>query len=156
MLNSNTTPARRTWKVTIPVMLEGAYLMTLTHTVTAFRIGNQIISALIDGLEATLERAANLLTWAKAEGTIEVLETVEAVQPSTIGKRAAQDLHLDLSRLGYTHAAHYEICSAAVGRELLSLTELTEANVARCWAHACLIRGYSTPVTRYYGQAVAA
>ncbi|WP_407541750.1 hypothetical protein Q0M94_19905 (plasmid) [Deinococcus radiomollis] len=137
-------------------MLEGAWQMTLTHTVTALRIGNQIISALVDGAEATLERAANLLTWAKAEGKIEVLETVEATQPSTIGKRAAQALHIDLSRLRYTHTAHYEVSSAAVSRELLSLTELTEAEVAVVWSHACLIRGYCMPVTRYYGKSVAA
>jgi len=115
----------RTWKVTIPVMLEGAWQMTLTHTVTAFRIGNQIVGALVDGAEATLERAANLLTWAKREGTLEVLETVDAAQPATLSKRTAQALHLDLSRLGYTHSAHYEVASAAVGRDLVSLTELT-------------------------------
>ncbi len=92
----------------------------------------------------------------QAEGTLEVIETVEAVQPVSIGKRAASALHADLGRLGYTHEAHYEIASAAVGRELLSLTELTEAEVQVVWAHACLIRGYSTPVTRYYSKAVAA
>ena len=156
MTNSNTPTASRTWKVTIPVMLDGAYLMTITATVTAFRIGNQIISALVDGAAATLECAAHLLTWAKAEGTLEVIETVEAAQPVSIGKRAASALHADLGRLTYSHRAHYEIASAAVGRELLSLTELTEAEVQVVWAHACLIRGYSTPVTRYYGRAVAA
>jgi hypothetical protein len=154
-MNSNTPTASRTWNVTIPVMLEGAYLMTITATVTAFKVAGQIVSALVDGAEATLERAANLLTWAKREGTLTVIETVDAAQPVSISKRVASALHADLGRLGYTHAAHYEVASATVGRELLSLTELTATEAAQVWAHACLVRGYSTPVTRYYGQAAA-
>ena len=156
MTNDTANTSSRTWSVTIPVMLEGAYLMTITATVTAFKVAGQIVSALVDGAEATLERAANLLTWAKREGTLIVTETVETAQPVSIGKRAASALHADLGRLGYSHRAHYEIASAAVGRDLVSLTELTEAEVSVVWAHACLIRGYSTPVTRYYGRAVAA
>jgi hypothetical protein len=155
-MNTVANASSRTWNVTIPVMLEGAYLMTITATVTAFKVAGQIVSALVDGAEATLERAANLLTWAKREGKLTVIETVEAAQPVSIGKRVASALHADLGRLGYTHRAHYEIASAAVGRELLSLTELTEVEVQVVWAHACLVRGYSTPVTRYYGRAVAA
>ena len=44
---------------------------------------------------------------------------------------------------------------ATVGRELVSLTELTAEETARVWQHACLVRGYSIPVSRYYGAATA-
>jgi hypothetical protein len=135
-MNSNTPTASRTWSVTIPVCLESADLTTIT--VTAFKLAWQIVSALVDGAEAGLERAANLLTWAKHEGTLTVTETVEEAQPVSIGKRVASALHTYLGRLGYGHRAHFEFSSAAVGRELLSLTEPTEVEVPVVWTHAFL------------------
>ena len=144
-MNDSNSTARRTWLVTIPVMLEGAWQMTLTHTVTAFRIGNQIISALVDGSAATLERAAHLLTWAKAEGKIEVLETVDAVQPITIGKRAACTLHKDLARLGYSYSSsHYQIAAEALERPVSSLAALTAQEAELTYGYACAQMGMSS------------
>ena len=152
-MQTTTTPYR-TWNLTIPVYLEGVWMRNLTCTVQAFHDQGVITAAIIDGQEATADRAAHLLGWARAEGTLQLLE--DSAQPVTISKRVASALHADLGRLGYTHHAHYEVASAAVGRDLASLTELTEAETATVWAHACLVRGYSTPVTRYFSKAVAA
>ncbi|GGJ65516.1 hypothetical protein [Deinococcus aquiradiocola] len=151
-----TTTAYRTWNLIIPVYLEGAWQMNLTCTVQAFHDQGIITAAIIDGEEATADRAAHLLGWARAEGTLDLLDTSEDTRPATLTRRAASALHADLGRLGYTHDAHYEIASAATGRDLASLTELTDEEATTVWAHACLVRGYSTPVTRYYGRAVAA
>jgi hypothetical protein len=131
-MNSNTPTAHRTWSLIIPVMLEGAWQMTLTYTVTAFKVGNQIISALVDGVEATLERAAHLLTWAKAEGTLTVLETVEAAQPVTIGKARAHKLHLLLAAEGY-RGNHPALARTILGREVPHFAELTEDDARRLW-----------------------
>jgi hypothetical protein len=131
-MNSNTPTATRTWNVTIPVMLEGAYLMTITATVTAFKVAGQIVSALVDGAEATLERAAHLLTWAKREGTLEVIETVEAAQPVSIGKARAHKLHLLLAREGY-RGNHPALARTILGREVPHFAELTEDDARRLW-----------------------
>jgi hypothetical protein len=131
-MNSNTPTAHRTWSLIIPVMLEGAWQMTLTYTVTAFKVGNQIISALVDGVEATLERAAHLLTWAKAEGTLTVLETVEAAQPVTIGKARAHKLHLLLASEGY-RGDHHKLAGKILGFEVAHLRDLSEGDARRLW-----------------------
>ena len=147
----------RTFTATYPQYLDDAVLYIATHQITATGYG-AALQFQLDGKPATLQQVADVRALAESRGTFERISgpSLTPVQPSTIGKRAAQALHLDLARLGYTNPAHYEVCSAAVARELLSLTELTEAEVPVVWAHACLIRGYSTPVTRYYSKAVAA
>jgi hypothetical protein len=135
MTNDTANISSRTWNVTIPVYLEGAWLITLTHTVTAFRIGNQIIGALVDGAEATLERAANLLTWAKREGTLTVIETVEAAQPISIGKRVAYRLHIQLAGLGYGRG--YGFASEVLGRDVTSLAALPREDAVEVLSAAC-------------------
>jgi hypothetical protein len=145
MTNDTANISSRTWNVTIPVMLEGAYLMTITATVTAFKVGNQIISALVDGAEATLERAANLLTWAKREGTLTVTETVEEAQPISIGKRVACTLHKDLARMGYSHSSsHYQIAAEALERPVSSLAALSAEEAAAVFGYAQAQMGMSS------------
>ena len=100
--------------------------------------------------EAITKLALNLGTFERLSGP-----SLEATQPATLTKRQAQALHADLGRLGYANVAHYEVASATIGRELVSLTELTAEEAGRVWQHACLVRGYSTPVSRYYGAAAA-
>ncbi|MGY2892453.1 hypothetical protein [Deinococcus sp. UYEF24] len=143
----------RTFKATIRVILDGAVLEVRQHILKITGRTLNTIVATLDGLRISVERARQITEMALENGSF---EKIAETAPTTIGKRAASALHADLSRLTYTHEAHYEIASAAVGRELLSLTELTETEVPIVWAHACLVRGYSTPVTRYYGKAVAA
>ena len=135
-MNSNTTPARRTWSLSIPVRTEGTWLMTITCTVTALRVGNEIVSTFIDGTEASIERVANLLNWARAEGTLELLEAVDAAQP--IGKARAHQMHVELARHGYP-TNHYDLASGVLGREITSLAALTEAEARTVWT--CLIYG---------------
>ena len=95
---------------------------------------------------------------ALSRGTFERLSgpSQQASQPAPLTRRQAQALHLDLSRLGYTNVAHYEVASATVTREVASLTELTTSEAQAVWQHACLVRGYSNPTTRYYSRSVAA
>jgi len=73
-----------------------------------------------------------------------------------IGKTVACDFHKDMTRLGYTNRAHYEVAFSKLGREVVSLAALMIEELTLVWAYACLVRGYSTPCTRYYGRAVAA
>ena len=154
-MQSNT--ATRTYSANWNVRTENAYLMTLNYLVTVtLDRATDTYSATVDGEDATVERAAQIISNAQADGIVTLISSSESAQPTTISKRAAGALHADLGRLGYTHHAHYEVASAAVGRDLASLTELTEAETATVWAHACLVRGYSTPVTRYFSKAVAA
>ena len=57
-----------------------------------------------------------------------------AAQP--IGKARAAQLHRLLSRFGLDSADHYRLASAALGRTVLSLAALLEADARQVWNHA--------------------
>ena len=135
-MNSNTT-SRRTWKATCSAMQDGAVLSVHTYTVTIEREGDTLSAATVDGEAATLERAANLICWARATGSLTVTERYDA---PTIGKARASRLHRILSRLGLGHADHYRAASAALGRNVDSLAALTEDEGRRVWNHARALR----------------
>lgn len=153
-------PASRTWNLRINARLDGAVVALITHTVTVYRVADTLVAALVDGQQASIERAHYLLMWAKEDGElVQVAGTDEApapVQAATISKKAASLLHANLGRIGYANKAHYEVASAAVHRDLISLTELTEAEVETVWAHACKVIGYSVPCARLAGRGMAA
>jgi len=146
-----TTTPRRTWKATCYAMLDGAVLSIHTYTVTAFRIGDQIVTALIDGITATVERAAHLLTWARTTGTLELVEAYDGVP--TIGKRIACQLHKDMAALGLDR--HYQIASEVLGREVHSLAALTREEAAEVWSYACAITERPTLPSIVFGQVAA-
>ena len=133
MTTVNETTAYRTWKLTIPVYLEDAWQMTLAYTLSAYRIGDQIVAAFVDGVAASIERAAHLLTWAQADGTLEMVAKFDGAAP--IGKRIACQLHKDLGSLGL--GRHYQIASEVLGREVLSLAGLTSGEAAEVWSFGC-------------------
>jgi len=128
------------------------------YTLTITGLGRADSSCVLDGEACTVERARDIRALAKDGGVWEqVGETVQAPTPTPpTSKRDACEQHVDLSRLGFANKAHYEVASAKVGREISSLTELSADEVQAVWAHACLLQGYSTPCTRYFGRAVAA
>ncbi|WP_407570754.1 hypothetical protein [Deinococcus altitudinis] len=144
----------RTFTAAYPIFLDDAVIAQAAHTITATGYGSALTFTL-DGQPATLQQVTDVRALAESRGQCVRVSGPSLEAVATLSKRTAQALHLDLSRLGYTHGAHYEVASAAVNRDLVSLTELTPLEAARVWVHACLVRGFSTPVTRYYGQAAA-
>jgi len=129
----NDTTPRRTWSVTCRAILDGAVVSVHAYTVTAYRVAGQIVAALIDGVTDTVERANDLIAWAKATGTIELVEAFDG--PSPIGKPIAYQLHKDLGALGV--GRHYQIAGEVLGREVPSLAALTRDEAAEVWSYAC-------------------
>ena len=147
-------PTTRTFRAKYLVIVETAVLSAHEYLLTFTGYGDRI-QITLDGRRCSKAVAEAITKLALNLGTWEHLSGPELEPVTTIGKRTAAAPHADLGRLGYTHRAHYEVASAAVGRELLSLTELTEAEMPCVWSHACLVRGFSTPVSLYYGRAAA-
>lgn len=144
----NETTAYRTWNLTIPVYLEGAWQMTLAYTLTAYRIGDQIVAAFVDGMAASIERAAHLLAWAQADGKLEMVAKFDGTAP--IGKRIACQLHKDLAGLGIVR--HYVTAQEALGRPITTLAALTTEEAQDVWSYACAISDRPTlPSIVYQG-----
>lgn len=75
------TPARRTFQATVYATLDGAVLSVHSHSVTVCRHGDTISAAFVDGQAASIERAAHLITWAKATGSLVITDRHDAVTP---------------------------------------------------------------------------
>lgn len=146
----------RTFTAAYPIFLDDAVIANAAHLITVTGYGDSIQFA-VDGQPVSTLQAEGIRQLALSRGTFERLSgpSQQASQPITLTRRQAQALHLDLSRLGYTSVAHYEVASATVGREVASLTELSSSEAQAVWQHACLVRGYSTPDSRHYGAAAA-
>jgi len=147
----------RTFRATCYALDCGVIRERTVYTLTITGLGLTDSSCVLDGEACPVERALEIRAWAKDGGVWEQIgETLFAPTPTPTSKRDASELHADLGRLGFANRAHYEVASAKVGREISSLTELTAAEVQDVWAHACLIKGFSTPCIRYFGRSVAA
>jgi len=131
------TTSRRTWKATAYVMLDRVIIERRTYTIIVERAGDTLTSATVDGQPATIEHAAHLLVWAKATGTLQIVERFDV---ALLGKARAARLHRILARLGLSSADHYRTASAALARTVDSLAALTEAEGRRVWNHARAVR----------------
>ena len=138
-MNSN-TPAFRVWNLTAAAILDGAVLSVHSYTVKVERVGDTLTAAYVDGQPVSIERAANLICWAKATGTVRQVAAFNPAPALPLGKPRASRLHRILARLGLGHADHYRAASAALGRNVDSLAALTEAEGRRVWNHARALR----------------
>ena len=121
------------------------YLGSRVLTLSADHEG--ALSAQVDGEPRTVEEAARLMSWAKREGRVALLEekTLEPEAPQTafteavIGKSRAAALHRIMGRLGLPSAQHYAIAAAALGEwvPVPSLADLYEREARVVWAHLC-------------------
>ncbi|WP_425146537.1 hypothetical protein [Deinococcus sp.] len=74
-------PARRTFQATAYAMLDGVVLSVHFHSVTVYRHGDTISATFVDGQAASIERAAHLITWAKATGSLVITDRHDALAP---------------------------------------------------------------------------
>ncbi|RJF74635.1 hypothetical protein D3875_03580 [Deinococcus cavernae] len=136
----------RTWRVFVEYRVYGEFWGNATYEVTLSReyVGGDL-SATVDGQPAEADRAVNILNSA---ATYEVLaETLsDPTTPAplqlpapTIGKARAHSLHKIMGALGISHARHYGLAAAAIGEPvpLGSLSDLTDKEAGRVWAHVC-------------------
>ncbi|GAA5437701.1 hypothetical protein M8445_17235 (plasmid) [Deinococcus aquaticus] len=130
----------RTWNVTLYGRYESgtAPVILGQHRVTLAADGQGVISASVDGRDATEAAAVAILNRAKRDGQVQLREEVRIGLP----KPAASRLHRDLALAGILAGNHYAVASAALGRVISSLTQVQphEAEQVRGYA-ARLIRG---------------
>ena len=138
-MNSN-TPAYRVWNLTAAAILDGAVLSVHTYTVKVECMGDTLTAAYVDGQPVSIERAANLICWAKDTGTVKQVEAFDPTPALTLGKPCASRLHRILAYLGLGHADHYRAASASSGRPVASLAALSEQEARTIWNHACALR----------------
>jgi hypothetical protein len=138
--STTTAPAYRVWNLTATAIQDGAVLSVHTYTVKVERVGDTLTAAYVDGLPVSIDRAANLLTWAKNTGTVKQVEAFDPAPAVTLGKPRASRLHRIMARLGLGHADHYRAASAALGRPVDSLAALTEQEGRTVWNHARALR----------------
>jgi len=60
----------------------------------------------------------------------------EPASEPTLSRERASRMHRELGRLGFKHGEHYEVCRHALGRNVTSLTTLTDEEARRCWSYA--------------------
>ena len=140
MNDISTAPAYRVWKLTAYTMLDSAVLSAHTFTVKVEREGDTLTAAYCDGQPVSIERAADLLIWAKHTGTVRQVEAFDPAPALTLGRPRASRLHRVMARLGLGHADHYRAASAALGRPVDSLATLTEQEGRAVWNHARALR----------------
>lgn len=140
----------RTWKVDLygswgdgpsAKVLMGSHIITLSADANGER------TAQVDGQEATVQRAEDLLNWAKSEGKYKLLhETLpEESEPlhlpaePGIGNKRAAILHKIMGMVGLPSAQHYALAAAALGEwvPVPSLAELSEREAKTVWGHLC-------------------
>ena len=102
----------------------GEHLITLTSGPTGQ------LSAVIDGQNTPVSEADRLLTWARAEGVLEVVSEEQlpvSVTPAAapIGNELASQLHKELGRLQFGRG--YDLASEVLQRRVTSLAALTMA-----------------------------
>ena len=126
----------RTWNVTLYGRYESgtAPVILGQHRVTLAADGQGVISASVDGRDATEAAAVAILNRAKRDGQVQLVEEVRIGLP----RPAASRLHRDPALAGN----HDAVASAALGRVISSLTQVQphEAEQVRGYA-ARLIRG---------------
>lgn len=142
---TNTTPRNitRTWKVDLyGTWGEGrsasVFLCSRTVTLSADALGRRTAS--VDGEPATVERAVQLLTWAREDGHLTLLNEERHPEPvAAIGKPRASLLHKIMGMAGIPKAQHYTLSAAALGepRPLATLAGLTEGEARTIWAYLC-------------------
>jgi hypothetical protein len=138
--STTTAPAYRVWNLTATAIQDGAVLSVHTYTVKVERVGDTFTAAYVDGQAVSIERAADLLAWAKNTGTVKQVEAFEPPAALPLGKPRASRLHRIMARLGLGHADHYRAASAALGRPVDSLAALTEQEGRTVWNHARALR----------------
>ena len=116
------------------ITLDTAVLSAHRHTITVTGYGDSIQFTL-DGQPATLERVTAIRHLAVNLGTF---TRVSGPDLDPIGKARAHKFHVLIARKGVS-SAHYELASDILGREVLHLRDLTEADARTVWT--AVVRG---------------
>jgi YD repeat-containing protein len=137
-MNNTKSPIRsiaRTFTATSNARMDGVIIDRFTHTVTLSADAQGELTATVDGVATDWQTADRLLCWARADGSVTVLETVRAGFPQGISTGEAVNLHRVLGRLGFKR--HYELAGEVLGREVGSFGHLSreDAALVRSYAH---------------------
>lgn len=152
-MNATTTTAHtvaRTWRVDLYAGWgdgPSAAVHVGTHTVTLAggrtASGDRLpLTAQVDGQPTTAAKAVGLLEWAKADGRVELLHeerTEYPEQPAApvyLTRQRARKMHKVLAALGVATDDRYRLASQIAGRDVQSLTALTEAEARAVWLRA--------------------
>ncbi|MFB9991572.1 hypothetical protein ACFFLM_06275 [Deinococcus oregonensis] len=132
-MSSKPTDISRTFSAISNHRMDNIIIDRSTHTVTLSADAQGVLTATVDGVQVDVQTADGILRWARADGSVTVLETVYAVEGISMGE--ACNLHRVLGGFGFR--GHCALTSELVGRPLSSLTELSsdEAAMVRSWAY---------------------
>lgn len=138
-MNDTTTKPEalsRTWRLEVAHKLDRVVISVHSYDVTIFRahVGGEV-RATIDGQPAELKQALYLIRDARKEELVaEVLAPLPEPVATTIGKKEARTMHVELAHLGF--ADHYAAAADALGRPVTSLAGLTVAEAQTVYSYA--------------------